>query len=281
MHQYKISAATNLYALFGKPISHSLSPVMQTKALQKACIDAIYLAFEVEPSELKKALKGARKMGIEGINITVPHKVNALKLAKEVDYSAKSTGAANTLVPCKNGWKAYNTDVFGFIEALRLELDFTPKGKRALILGAGGAARAAITGLLEAGAKEIFITNRTFKNAKKIAESFTSETATIHAVKINEASSKIGDGDLLVSATPLGLNPEASWPWPLKKLHCGIRVFDMAYAKEKTSLEIEAIDAGLKSAGGKMMLLLQGAKAFELWTGIKPNIETMKNEIDS
>ncbi len=275
----EVGASTKLFALLGKPVGHSLSPAMQTAAFKALGIDACYLAFEVEREDLAPVLNGARKMGFGGINITVPHKEAAFALATEVDRTAGLTGAVNTLVPVDTGWKGYNTDVAGFMDALEIDLGFTPRGRRAAILGAGGAARAALVGLAQGGATEIIVAARKTEKAQKLAEELSPSlpSAKLTAMDVGKLPSVLCSGDLLVSATPLGLDPGGKWPWAMDTLERSILVYDMAYSRlGHTSLETQARKAGLVSASGARMLLMQGAKAFALWTGKEPPLARME-----
>ena len=262
---------TRLYGLFGHPVTHSLSPRMQNAALRESGLDALYLAFDVEPSDLKAALQGARAMGVAGLNVTVPHKERALGFSREADPVASLIGAANTLVPADGGWRAYNTDAEGFLGAVRADLGFTPGGRRCLLLGAGGAARAAAVALAREGAQEIFVANRNGERAETLCADLGDKLTgtSLRAVPLDAAFSVLGAGDLLVSATPLGLQPDGSWPWDLGRLAAGVVVYDMAYRPTgETRLAEAARGAGLLSASGRSMLLGQGARAFSLWTGL-------------
>lgn len=270
-----VSASTRLYAVLGRPVSHSLSPAMHNAAFRALGMDAVYLAFEVEPGHMARALDGAWALGLGGLNVTVPLKTEAFRLSAEKDGTALSTGAANTLVRSDGGWKAYNTDVEGFLGAVRSELGFSPEGRKAAVLGAGGAARAAVYGLQRDGADRVYIASRNFEAARTLASEILSGASGPEAVEIKDIPELLGPGDLLASATPLGLDPGASWPFPVERLDKGVLVYDMAYGKEATSLEAEAMKAGLKAAGGRTMLLLQGARAFYLWTGTEPPLDVM------
>jgi shikimate dehydrogenase len=276
-----ISAKTALYAVLGSPIAHSLSPRMQTAAFAACGIDAIYLAFEVAPGELETALVGARALGVGGLNITVPHKEAACRLAAELDDSARLTGAANTLVPTKTGWRAYNTDATGFVEAARLDLGFEPKGKRVAILGAGGAARAAVAGMALAGAAELLVTNRDMGRARTMVSELAGglKGCSVAALATEEIPERLSSGDLIVSATPLGLDPDGSWPWELGRMAKGVKLYDMAYGERPTPLTAQALAAGFEATSGQRMLLCQGAQAFHLWTGVAPPMDEMQKAL--
>ncbi len=265
-----ITAHTRLFGVLGWPVSHSLSPALQNAALRAAGMDARYAAFGVAPEALPAALAGARALGFGGLNVTVPHKEQALALAAEADPSAASAGAANTLVPVPGGWRAHNTDGAGLLRALAADLAFDPAGRRCLILGAGGAARGAAVALLSAGAQEILVANRNKGRAEELVRDLRRRLAAeaLVPVSLEEAPERLGADGLVVSATPLGLSPEGRWPWDPGRLPSGVVAYDLAYRLgTETSLVRQAREQGLRAASGLSMLLHQGALVFTLWTG--------------
>ncbi|PLX43131.1 MAG: shikimate dehydrogenase [Deltaproteobacteria bacterium] len=276
----KITAATGLYGVIGSPVSHSLSPVMQTSALKALGIDACYLAFDVGGEALADALKGAYALGVRGLNITVPHKVSALALSTEADITASATGAANTLVRCAGGWRAHNTDVEGFSGAIVRELGFKPSSK-GFVVGGGGAARAAVLGYASLGVEEIYITGRNPSRIEEVVSELSGAAgkSSLSFLPLAELPAKAKPGDLVASATPLGLSPDGRWPWELEKLDKGVLLYDMAYMPGGSSLEKEAKLAGLKVTSGLSMLLLQGAAALWLWTGLEPPVKVMEQAL--
>lgn len=265
-----VSAGTAVYGVVGHPVSHSLSPAMQGAAFRACGIDACYHAFDVTAEGLEAALAGALALGLRGLNVTVPHKRAALALASSADDGARFAGAANTLVPEARGWRAHNTDVEGLLLALRRDLAFEPRGRRCLVLGAGGAARAAVVALGGAGAQEIRVANRNGGRAEKLVAELGPRLAAtaLAAVPLHRTPEQLHACDLVVSATPLGLDPQGRWPWPVERMPRGVLVYDMAYRPGgETPLVRQARDAGLAAASGLSMLLCQGALAFQLWTG--------------
>ncbi len=281
-HTGGIGAATRAFGLVGRPVSHSLSPAMHNAAFRALGMDAVYLAFDVAPGELGAALEGARALGFGGLNVTVPHKEQALALAARAATSARLTGAANTLVPAQAGWEAHNTDVEGFARALAEDLGLDPRGRRCWILGAGGAARAAAVALGRARAQEILVMNRNRNRAERLAAALGPAVGVpVRAVGVDGFPARAGPGDLVVSATPLGLEPDARWPWDLAAIPPGLFVFDMAYrAGGETSLVLQARAAGHRAVSGRSMLLHQGAAAFALWTGRPPPLEIMRQALE-
>ncbi len=265
-------AQTRPFAVLGFPVRHSLSPAMHNAAFRALGLDACYLALAVAPPDLGPALAGARALGFGGLNVTVPHKEQALAVAAEVDPEAREIGAANTLVPCPGGWRAHNTDAEGLLRGLAADLGFRAPGRRCLILGAGGAARAAAVALRRAGAKEILVANRNVARAQALAATL----ARVEAVDLAAAPGRLGPGDLVVSATPEGLDPKGRWPWPPSLLSAGTYAYDLAYRPGgETALALAAREAGLIAASGRSMLLHQGALAFTLWTGSPPPLDAM------
>lgn len=276
------TAATRLFGLLGHPVAHSLSPAMQNAAFRAVGLDACYLAFDVPPGALPDALRGARILGAGGLNVTVPHKEAALRLAAEIDPDAALVGAANTLVPASGGWKAFNTDVAGFLRALTEDLGFRAEGRRAVLVGAGGAARAAAVGLLNSGIQEILVLNRNKERAEKLAADLSDAVGgnRITPGGLEDARAcGLAPGDLVVSATPLGLHAEARWPWSLSRFAAGTLFYDMAYGRAETPLVEQARDEGFRAASGRRMLLYQGAAAFSLWTGHAAPIAVMEEAL--
>ncbi len=278
----RVSASTASYAVVGHPVAHSLSPAMQGAAFRACGIDACYHAFDVAPDRLAQALAGARALGFRGLNLTVPHKQAALALARSADAGAELVGAANTLVPEGDGWRAHNTDVEGFLKAVWQDLSFAPRGRRCVVLGAGGAARAAVVALARSEAQEIRVLNRNRERAEELVRDLRPRLGTdaLSAGVLERAPEQLGPGDLVVSATPVGLDPHGSWPWEMGRAPQGVLVYDMAYRPGgETPLVRQARDAGLRAASGLSMLLWQGALAFRLWTGREAPLEEMEGAL--
>lgn len=252
-----------IYGVIGYPIKHSLSPPMHNAAFRHLGYDGIYLAFEVK--ELEKALIGAKALGIRGFNVTIPHKervVEFFKPSKEV----KEIGAANTIDFIRE--KCYNTDVFGIKEALR-NAGIIPKGFKILIIGAGGAARAAVYSLKD---NEIYITNRTKERGIKLAREFGCEFIEFGKIK--------SGFDLIVNATPVGMKGFSDEsPISEEVLKKKPIVFDMVYNPPETKLLKIAKEMGCKTVSGVDMLVFQGAKSFEIWTGLKAPVDVMKRAV--
>lgn len=279
-----LSAATRLCAVFGAPIRHSASPAMHNAAFAALSLDWRYVACEVAPEQLRAALDGARHMGFAGLNLTVPHKLLAVELMDELDASARAWGAVNTVVfeaeEAGGDWrpvgqlpevrgpvraKGYNTDADAIVRALREDLGTEPRSARVLLLGAGGAARAAALRLADEGVEELWLVNRTGTKALALAEEIR-ERFPVVTVEVGYPTTSV---EIVLNATSLGLRREDGSPLDETKfaLTRTDGVYDMIYRPAETALLRAAKAAGCRTANGLGMLLYQGAAALELWTG--------------
>ena len=276
-----ITARTNVLCVIGHPIEHSMSPIMHNAALKDLSLDYVYVAFNIPPNDLKKAVLGFKMFSIKGINVTIPHKENIIPYLDEIDPLAEKIGAVNTI---KNEGKyliGKNTDASGAKKAL-LDAGCEIAGKKALILGAGGAAKAVSFAISE-DLDAVYIANRTEKRAIKLAKDLTNKT-TIKAVgknmSINTLKNLVNDVDILINTTPLGMYPDIDGsPISEEILHSNLFVFDIVYNPLETRLLKEARKIGCKTLGGLDMFVNQGALAFEWWTGKKPNLNLMKEKV--
>ncbi|MDQ7032219.1 MAG: shikimate dehydrogenase [Desulfonauticus sp.] len=249
----------DLYGVIGYPIKHSLSPVLHNWAFQRVGYkDKIYLAWEVRPENLMDFLNHLHLFQVKGLSVTIPHKQDLLLFAQKISPLAKDIGAANTLVWKESEWFADNTDLYGFITPLQnLNLSF----QNALILGAGGASLAVIYGLKSLNLKKIYISNRTFATAQKLAKRFDLipvEWERRHSLR----------PELLINTTPLGMkgNFEHNSPW--ENSFQGIKVvYDLIYNPKETLLLQAAKDSGCLTISGLDMFVHQAQKQFELFTG--------------
>ncbi|HTV40195.1 MAG TPA: shikimate dehydrogenase [Candidatus Sulfotelmatobacter sp.] len=277
-----INATTRLCAVLGSPIAHSASPAMQNAAFQALGLNWCYVAFEVEPKNLRAAIEGARALNIAGFNLTVPHKLLAVDMMDTLDESAKMFGAVNTIkFERKNGMiqiAGFNTDADAISVSLRDDLGMKLRGAKVLLLGAGGAGRTAALKLASEKVAELYLVNRTVSKAEEIAneikERFPSVTV---ATKYPE-----GKIDLVLNATSLGLKPSDPSPLDEKQfpLDRARAVYDMIYRPPRTRLLASAKKAGCKTANGLGMLLHQGAKAFKIWTGRNPPVKVMRSALE-
>jgi shikimate dehydrogenase len=280
--QPDINAATRLCAVLGSPIAHSASPAMHNAAFKRLGLNWRYLAFEVDPKNLRAAIEGARAMNFAGLNLTVPHKLLAVEMVDELDDSAGAFGAVNTIkfVAAKGKVRAigFNTDADAIAVSLHEDLNVKLRGARVLLLGAGGAGRTAALKLASEKVTELFLINRTRSRAEKIAREIKKRFPSVN-VSTSYPKTKI---DLVLNATSLGLKPgDAS---PLDERQFSLRqvraVYDMIYRPAETRLLAAARKAGCRTANGLGMLLHQGARAFEIWTGKAVPLDVMRRALE-
>lgn len=272
----EITSRTRLYCLIGHPVEHSVSPQMHNSAFRHLGLDSVYLSFDVEPEELSRTISGLRALKVEGFNVTIPHKVSVMEHLDGLDESSIEVGAVNTVARRDGRLVGYNTDVYGVKKSLE---DYGVRcGGRALILGAGGAARAAVCALRALGFGEVIIANRTMSRAVELVRRFRDKNFSLRAVKMSEAKEYSGESDLIINATPIGMWPKVD-ETPLTSEHIprGAVVFDMIYNPLKTRLLEEAEKAGAKTISGLKLLVEQAARAFQLWTGLDPPRDVMWN----
>ncbi|MBB3867513.1 shikimate dehydrogenase [Parageobacillus toebii NBRC 107807] len=265
-----------LYALFGCPVHHSLSPIMHNDAFQNMNIAAHYHAFHVEPERLKDAIAGVRALGISGVNVTIPHKTAVMPLLDEVDPTARRIGAVNTIVNRNGRLIGYNTDGPGYVRALEEEINVDIKERRILLIGAGGAARGIYVSLADRGAKQIDICNRTVSKAKQLIDECNASVSSV-VYSLNEAEERLGEYDILINTTSVGMYPNMEeMPLSLANMKEGTIVSDIIYNPLETKWLKEARKRNGIIQNGVGMFVYQGALAFEKWTGIFPDVQRMK-----
>lgn len=273
-----LNAQTELYGIFGNPVRHSLSPLIHNASFRRFRRNAVYLFFEIHPSLLESAFEAIRSLGIRGVNVTIPFKEAALNFLDEVPEDLdRCIGAINTVVHKNGKLVGYNTDSAGFLSALREELGISPRGKRALVLGAGGAARGVAFALAHAEADKILIHNRTHERARGLADRVASHFPHTEVLAVkrfeNLASEKV---DLVVNATSCGLHETDPSPMDLRLLTHTSGVFDLIYSSGQTPFLKQAGQLGLSCTNGLGMLVAQAALSFGLWTGLREGVkETM------
>ena len=273
-----IDGRTQLVGLLGWPVAHSLSPAMHNAAFRAVALNWSYVPLPVRPEALKPASAGLGALGFRGANVTVPHKEAVIPLLDSLSPEAEAIGAVNTIVVEPDGrLVGHNTDFIGFVAALR-HSGFTPEGKSAIVVGAGGAARAVVHGLLAAGADRIVILNRSIARVERLVSKLGTNKRLQAAKFTPEALVGTARGtDLLVNATPVGLWPntaESIWPGDVP-VPVHLTVFDLVYNPVETALLRQARVGGARAIAGLEMLISQGAAAFRLWTGIDPPINVM------
>jgi len=277
-----ISGTTKICGVIGDPIEHTMSPVMHNAAFKKLGLDYIYIPFRVREEELGKAVDGIRALNIRGLNVTIPHKVAIMPMLDGLDPLAEKIGAVNTVVNIDGYLRGYNTDAAGFLQAL-LERGVEPKGKNAVILGAGGASRAICYILAESGT-HLTILNRQLELdwaeelAWLISHEFEEEARALE-LGFENLKMALKRADILVNATSVGMSPNSrETPVPARLLRAGLLVFDIVYNPIKTRLLKEAEAAGAQTISGIDMLAWQGALAFEKWTDRPAPLDLMRKE---
>jgi shikimate dehydrogenase len=262
--------------LIGWPVDHSLSPAMHNAAFAALGLDWRYELLPTPPDRVAATLARLRAEGFCGINVTVPHKQAVMPHLVGVSDVAKAVGAVNTLIERGGRWIGHNTDVDGFLAAL-CQAGFEPQGRRALLLGAGGAAQAVAYGLTRSGCT-VVVHNRTEQRAEHLADRLRKVDLTVH-VTPDLARLDLGRFDLLVNATSVGMWPRTSAsPWPeTEPLPPHWTVYDLVYNPAETRLLAQARAARATAVGGLGMLIHQGALAFELWTGEQAPLDVMRN----
>ncbi len=276
--------------VLGDPIEHSLSPQMQNAALKSSGLKMRYARFRIAPNELKDALEASRRLELIGLNLTVPHKVTACSLMDELDGEARAIGAVNTVAVRERRLYGFNTDATGFTRALRAEFSVDLRDLRVLLLGAGGVARAVAVQCARAQCERLAVVARDPAKAKELVElvstAFTGPrvlgpAARLEPVPWQESALRmqIEHTDLVVNATPLGLN--ANDPDVLRGslLQPHLMVFDAVYGARPTPLVRNAREAGARAIDGLPMLLHQGAAAFEIWFGREAPLDEMKKAL--
>ncbi len=257
--------------VMGWPVAHSRSPVIHNHWIRQYGLQGAYGLFPVQPERIEDAIRGLRALGLAGCNVTIPHKVNALKLMDVVDPLALRMGAINTIVVTPEGaLLGYNNDGFGYIQSLRdAKPDWQAAAGPITVLGAGGAARAVVLSLLDEGAKEIRLINRTRAKAQALADEFG---AAIQVVDWSERSEALSDIALLVNTTDQGMHGQPELDIQLDRLPQSALVSDAIYIPLETPLLRAARLRGNETVNGLGMLLNQARPAFKAWFGVMPEI---------
>jgi shikimate dehydrogenase len=294
-----VNASTRYCAVFGHPVRHSASPAMQNAGLRALGLNWRYLAFDVHPDHLRPAIEGARRMGFIGLNLTVPHKLAALEMVDVLDEEARIFGAVNTILfEARDGGKSWapvggldsahdkevrsrglNTDADAIVQALKEEFELKSlRGATVLLLGAGGAARTAAFRLAREGLAAFFLVNRTKARATELAAEINKICPDTRAVAGYPAETV----DLVINATSLGLKADDALPIDGTWLESRRPkfVYDMIYRPMETGLQRAARNAGCRAANGASMLLHQGTRALELWTGQPAPVKVMRAALE-
>ncbi|MFM7634813.1 MAG: shikimate dehydrogenase [Cyanobacteriota bacterium] len=277
-----VTGTTQLLAVLGDPVRHSLSPAMHNAALQRLGLDWVYLALPVSPTKLAVLVEALEAVGCRGLNVTIPHKQAVAALCQELSPLAERVGAVNTLVPITGGgWFGTNTDVEGFLAPLR---DGGWQGRQALVLGCGGSARAVVAALVDLGLERIVVAARRPESLAAFAAGCSAWAPRLQTLAWSGDPAAAGspllavlaEAALVVNTTPVGMasagDPTAASrcplnPWELDALAPGCRVYDLIYTPRPTRLLQEAAARGCSSVDGLEMLVRQGAAALRLWSG--------------
>lgn len=251
---------------------------MHNAAFNALGLDWRYLAFEVDPKNLRAAIEGAKAMNFAGINLTVPHKLLAVDMVDALDGSAKKWGAVNTIRFGPDGTVGFNTDADAIVTALHEDLKLEPGGAKILLLGAGGAGRTAALKIASENVAELFLVNRTASKAEEVAVEIKKQSPAVK-VSVGYPNENV---DLILNATSLGLKADEDSPLDEKQfsLKQTCAVYDMIYRPAETKLLAAAKASGCRTANGLGMLLHQGAKAFEIWTGRPAPLDVMRRALE-
>ena len=268
-----MDSQTELYGVIGNPVRHSLSPMIHNGAFRRLGWNAVYLAFEVK--NIEEALRGMRGLGVRGVSVTIPFKTEVLPFLDKIEGLAKKVGAVNTIINRRGRLIGYNTDCEGALEALEEKMDL--RGKRVVLLGAGGAARAIGFGLKERGVP-LIVVNRSEERGWALSKELRCNYLPISSL----ARMKEGEleADILINATSLGMVPrDGETPIPKKFLKKGMVVMDIVYEPLQTRLLREAKEKGCVTVDGLEMLIRQGMAQFEIWTGRRLKIGEIRKDL--
>ena len=279
------SGKTKVLGVFGHPIAHSLSPAMQNAALQALGFDFVYVPFDIEPGKLGAAVAAIRALDIVGVNVTIPHKEKVIDYLDEVSEEARLVGSVNTIHNDRGRLKGYSTDGKGFLGPLQTE-GFHVEGSRAVVLGAGGSAKAVAHALVANGSR-VTVINRTAERGAALAEQINRIVSckVVRALRLDESDTMrkaIKQADLLINCTSVGMHPDIERsPCPKALLHPKLMVYDLVYNPVKTRLLQEAEEVGAKTISGAKMLVYQGAESFRIWLNLDPPRDIMEQIVMS
>ncbi|MDA0867116.1 MAG: shikimate dehydrogenase, partial [Cyanobacteria bacterium] len=275
-----ITGRTKVFGIIGDPIEHSLSPPMQNAALHQLGVDGVYVPFRVDGQQLAAAMAGLGAIGVQGFNVTIPHKQAVMPHLVSLTDSAQAIGAVNTVWRTKQGWAGTNTDVLGFMAPLRAQTVNWARS-RVVVLGYGGAARAVVAGCQQLGCQDIWVVGRSAQKLEQFAQSWQQSPLPV-ALKTglwDALGSLLGGTTLLVNTTPLGMSPRVE-DSPVSKgdlahLPLGAIAYDLIYTPRPTRFLQLAAEGGLTTLDGFEMLVQQGAAALEIWTQQSPPVAIM------
>lgn len=272
----RLNAETAVYGVIGDPVAHSFSPALHNLMFRRTGLNAVYLPFRVPRGELPETVQAFDAVPVSGYSVTIPHKEPAAALAVHADERVRETGAANTLVKRADGFHAFNTDYEAALEGLRRNMPVEDgkrreiQGSGAMVLGTGGAARAVAHALHRAGAAPLWVVGRSLDKVDKLA-------GEVHGKPVEWAARHNIDAQIVVNCTPIGMHPNLDEsPIHASYLKPGLVVFDTVYNPEQTLLIKEARARGCQTVTGVEMFVRQAAMQFELFTGQRADVETMR-----
>ena len=272
-----ISGKTRVCGLIDDPIEHALSPGMHNAAFKKLGLDYVYVPFKVKQENLKEAIAGLRALNVRGFNITIPHKMAVIPFLDRIDPIAGKIGAVNTVVNDGGTFSGYYIDDSGFLQSW-LEEGIEPKGKRIVILGAGGSAKAIAFILAERGA-HLVILNRHSERAQELASRISPDVRA-GALTAENLAENLKEAGIIINTTSVGMVPDTdATPVPSQLLSSKLVVVDIVYNPIETRLLKEVKAAGARTIDGVAMLVWQGAQGFEKWTGVKAPVAVMREEV--
>ncbi len=275
-----IEGSTRIVGIIGDPVDHSISPRMHNAAFAELGLDFAYVPFPTSASQLRAAMRSISALGLAGFNVTVPFKTSCMRYLDKLSDAAKTIGAVNTVYREKDKLVGDNTDASGFHQAL-LANGVRPRGKRVLVIGAGGSARAVLYALTRSGASDIVIANRTLSKARKLAREFGGEKARLQTADLDilDDFDFLESRQLVVNCTSVGLGGGSFLDYAAESTAEDCVHFDLAYGEEATPFLRLAADASRPVIDGRHMLLHQGAAAFKIFTGRRAPVEVMAKAI--
>ena len=265
-------------AVLGHPINHSKSPKLHNYWLSLFNIDGYYIPLDIDPRNFENSIRALSGLGFVGANVTIPYKEKVLKIADKISDRAAIIGAANTLTFLQDGTiYADNTDGYGFLQNIKCKYNDWSAGEgTSVVFGAGGASRAILGALIEDGANEVILANRTRSRADQLRSDFGAKIKVVDWMKVQNY---LSDASTVINATSLGMDGKAELPIPLQGLKKNTLVTDIVYTPLKTPLLENAAKRGCRTVDGLGMLIHQAIPGFERWFGVKPDVSEKLREL--
>ena len=273
-----ISSKTQIFAVVGYPIDHSLSPLMHNASMKSLNFDGIYLALNINPDDVVETLPVMQKMGFKGINLTIPHKEIVYSHLETLDESAKLFKSVNTILFEDDEIKGFNTDGYGFLKALGSSFGKEIDNDKVFILGCGGAGRTVALQSAKSKAESIWLADIDEDKILKLKDEILSLDPTMkiyYSLNLDEQIDGCKDSNLIIQASPVGMKENEKSLFPSSAFNNNQRVFDLIYMYPETSFMKNAKQSGAEAANGLGMLLYQGEKAFRIWTNCEANQDVM------